>query len=108
MDDLHPEWLPALILFTDYKGHSKGQWPAYIDAVYSAYCEDFVNCRPRFQGQNVYSRFHPAYDDKGATFWHLVSEGKQEEERTPDFRRCERIRWPKPMIECGDRNKIKI
>ena len=29
----------------------------------------------------------------------MVSEGKVEADRTPDFRRMERIRWPKPVIE---------
>lgn len=36
---------------------------------------------------------------KEATFWHLVSTGKIEEDRNIDLRRCERIRWPKPIIE---------
>lgn len=29
----------------------------------------------------------------------MVSEGKVEADRTPDLRRCERIGWPRPLIE---------
>ena len=29
----------------------------------------------------------------------MISEGADEAERIPDFRRCERIAWPRPLIE---------
>ncbi|MBB63461.1 MAG: hypothetical protein CMO81_00165 [Waddliaceae bacterium] len=103
MDDT-PDWLPPLILFTDYRG----QWNDYIDAVYDAYCKDFMRCRPQFRGETVHSRYHPAHGNKGATFWHLVSEGKVEEERIPDLRRCERIRWPRPIIENSELTDVKV
>ena len=45
---------------------------------------------------------------KEATFWHLIQAGEIEEERTPDFRRCERIRWPKPVIEHSEDPTIKV
>src|SRR4030066_170192 len=45
---------------------------------------------------------------KEATFWHLISEGKSEKDRLPDLRRCERIRWPRPIIEHHDRLTIKF
>jgi hypothetical protein len=51
---------------------------------------------------------HPVIQGKEATFWHLISEGKGEEERLPDLRRCERIRWPKPIIEHSDEATIKV
>ena len=44
---------------------------------------------------------------KEATFWHMIQEGEKEDERTPDFRRCERIRWPKPIIEHDSDPTIK-
>jgi hypothetical protein len=37
----------------------------------------------------------------------MISEGKEEENRVPDLRRCERIRWPKPIIEHEDDPKVK-
>jgi hypothetical protein len=45
--------------------------------------------------------------DKEATFWHFISEGQTEEERVSDLRRCERVRWPKPVIENSTDSKIK-
>lgn len=44
---------------------------------------------------------------KCANFWHLISEGSQELERIPDLRRCERIRWPRPIIEHADSIDIR-
>jgi len=44
----------------------------------------------------------PLYQNKESNFWHLIQEAyqtNQEEDRIPDFRRCERIRWPRPIIE---------
>jgi hypothetical protein len=35
----------------------------------------------------------------------MIQEGRTEDERTPDLRRCERIRWPRPIIERLERLK---
>jgi hypothetical protein len=51
---------------------------------------------------------HPVEKGKEATFWHLISEGKSEKDRLPDLRRCERIRWPRPIIEHYDQPAIKF
>jgi hypothetical protein len=45
---------------------------------------------------------------KEATFWHLISEGELESDRLPDLRRCERIRWPRPVIEHTTEPVIKV
>jgi hypothetical protein len=89
------EWLPALVLFGDYDG----QWEAYLDTVYAFFKADFVDRKPSFQGRRLGLKRHPVARGKEATFWHMIQEGSIEEERTPDFRRCERIRWPRPIIE---------
>ena len=51
---------------------------------------------------------YPISGGKEATFWHLISEGKEEENRIPDMRRCERIRWPRPMIESLETNQVRL
>jgi hypothetical protein len=104
MDDEMPSWLPPLILLEDYKGN----WNTYINAVYQHFHKDFVESRPSFQRVPVFARYHPPYDGKGATFWHLVSEGIQESERIPDLRRCERIPWPRPIIESKGFMEVKV
>ncbi len=104
MNDELYSWLPDLILLQDFKGN----WNSYIDMVYQAYHEDFVKKRPLFQKTPIFVRYHPSYEEKGATFWHLVSEGIEESERIPDLRRCERIRWPKSMIEKANSGEVRV
>ncbi|MET0118965.1 MAG: hypothetical protein ABW090_16205 [Sedimenticola sp.] len=100
----NPEWLTPLVLFSDYGGH----WDAYLDAVYTFFKTDFVDDKPFFQGRRLGLKRHPIARGKEATFWHMIQEGSIEEERTPDFRRCERIRWPRPIIENDAAPVVKV
>ncbi len=88
-------WLPPLVLFED----SGGNWDRYLEVLYEHFRADFVLSQPRFQGVSLRLKRHPLEKGKEATFWHLISEGKVEADRTIDPRRCERIRWPRPIIE---------
>lgn len=97
------EWLPSLVLLEQYGG----VWDDYIEAVYSYFKKDFIDSRPRFMDTRVGLKRHPLYQDKECTFWHITSEGAIESERTPDMRRCERIRWPKPIIEHFECQRIR-
>jgi len=83
-----PAWLPPLVLFNAYGG----DWRSYLDAIYNFFREDFVDDKPTFQGRRLGLKRHPLSQGKEATFWHMIQEGVVEENRTPDFRRCERIR----------------
>jgi len=91
-----PAWLPALVEFD-------GDWnrlSVYVDDVYACFCEDFVQRRPPpFRGSRVSLRRFPELDGKSASFWHLVTEGNVEENRYPVIPRCERIRWPRAVLE---------
>lgn len=97
-------WLPELLVLN----HHNGQWERCLDAVYQVYVADFVLHRPCLDGLPVNRRRHPEVRGKEATFWHMVQEGPVEEERTPDLRRFERIRWPRVIIEEGRARGIKI
>lgn len=90
-----PEWLPELTQLVDYGG----DWDKYLDAVYKFFKQDFVDSQPKFRGERLSLKRHPVIQGKEATFWHLISEGKYEPDRLPDLWRCERIRWPRPIIE---------
>lgn len=96
-------WLPELVLLEDWSG----SWKRYLEALYSYFKEDFVENKPVFRGQKVTFKRHPILKGKEATFWHLISERKEKEEKI-DLRRCERIRWPRPIIENWDTNVIKF
>ncbi|GAB4556061.1 MAG: hypothetical protein Tsb0017_09600 [Geothermobacteraceae bacterium] len=99
-----PEWLPPLVLFEDYDG----DWARYLDAIYEWFKRDFVYSKPVFQGRRLGLKRHPLENGKEATFWHMISEGKDEASRIPDLRRCERIRWPKPIVENDVDASIKV
>lgn len=98
------QWLPPLILLESYGG----DWGAYFAEVYEGFRRDHVYHRPRFRGEELRLKRHPVIDGKEATFWHLISEGMGEADRLPDLRRCERILWPRQVIEHADDPVIKV
>ncbi|MGI6296338.1 MAG: hypothetical protein ACOX3G_09640 [Armatimonadota bacterium] len=100
---MHPDWLPDLILLDDYDG----DWHSYIEVVYDYFCRDFVSSKPAFEDKRFGLKRHPELEGKEATFWHVTSQGRDESERVPDLRRCERIRWLRPMIEATAHSKVR-
>jgi len=98
------EWLPPLVLFENYGG----EWDRYLNALYKFFKQDFIDSAPTLEGMKVALKHHPIEKGKEATFWHLISEGRSEEDRLPDLRRCERVRWPRPIIEHYDQLPIKF
>lgn len=98
------KWLPKLVLLTDYRNN----WDNYLSALYTFYTKDFIETKPVFRREKLAVKKHPLVDGKEATFWHIIQKGKNEDERIPDLRRCERICWPKPIIEHCEEGGIKI
>ena len=98
-----PAWLPPLVLLDEYDG----DWKQYIEAVYSYFKTDFIDSRPQFQKKALRLKRYPLLEGKEATFWHITSEGREEDKRVPDLRRCERIRWARPIIEHYDDDAVR-
>ena len=98
------DWLPKLITLSDYGG----KWPAYLDAIYEVFYNNFVRSKPNYPGKRFALKRLPITLNKEATFWHLIQEGNVEEDRTPDLRRCERIGWPRPIIEAIQSDKVQV
>jgi len=98
------DWLPPLVYLSDYDG----DWSTYVEAIYEHFKNDFVYTTPIFRGIRLGLKRHPVTDGKEATFWHFISEGLEESDRNPNFRRCERIRWPRPIIEHENDPRIKL
>jgi len=96
--------LPPLVLLPDHDG----DWDKYIEAVYRWFEIDFVEHVPEFRSARVSYRRYPMDQGKEAVFWHLISEGNEESDRLPSLRRCERIRWPRPIIEAPDCDDLKV
>jgi len=88
-------WLPPLVLLEE----SGGVWEAYEEVLYGWFRKDFVTSKPRWPRQRVGLKRYPLEKGKEATFWHFISEGDTEADRTIDMRRCERLRWPRPAME---------
>lgn len=76
-----------------------GDWETYQAALYRIFQQEIASGGLRFQGLPVSCRRLPQTGGRWAAFWHLVQEGPAEEDRTPDLRRCERIRWVRWVIE---------
>jgi len=79
--------------------HFDGDWNDYVDKLYGIFLETIVYKPLIFNGLPVRYQRRPETDGKGYSFWHMIQEGNIEDERTPDFRRCERIRWFSWIIE---------
>lgn len=86
--------LPSIITFES----CQNDWQKYEDALYKIYLEDLFKNPPIYLGMPVKTKYHPPYKNRAFTFWHITHEGKDESTREPDFRRCERLCWIKPVI----------
>lgn len=99
-----PDWLPEALLYGDFGG----DYEKFFATVYEIFERDFKHSRPNYSG-------HPlAYDSriengKEVAFWHITSsKDNVTGERVPDFRRCERVAWPKAIVEHSDDKDLKI
>ncbi len=98
------DWLPALFLLADHNGN----WTTYLDALYEQFRIDFVHTSPTFRGSRLGLKRHPLTNGREATFWHFISEGKIEEFRNFDELRCERIGWPRPIIDQATEQRLPV
>ena len=90
-----PEWLPDALRYSDFNG----EWDRFLVNVYEIFERDFKKSRPSYRGFPL--KYDSSIEDgKEAVFWHLTSQyDKKTGNREMDLRRCERIPWPRPMIE---------
>lgn len=96
--------LPELVELTEFGGNFKN----YLEAVYEIFINDFVRNRPAFRGVRLGLKKYPVSAGKEATFWHITSEGDDEQTRLPDLRRLERIRWPAFLINNSEHPYLKV
>lgn len=95
---------PALIELNDYAGDFKN----YFNAVYTVFETDFIKTQPKYEGLKVAVRKYPEVDGLHRTFYHITHEGEDENNREPDIRRMERIRFPKFVIDNNTHAEILI
>lgn len=87
--------LPELIYLNDFKG----DYHAFINAVYESFERDFIKHRTKFGSHSLGFKRKPLFQDRAYTFYHMTHKGENESERVPDLRRCERMPWARPTIE---------
>lgn len=96
--------LPELILLAAYGG----DYHLFIESVYATFEKDFILYKPSFRGKSLRLKYHPAFQGKAYTFYHMTHIGNNENDRIPDLRRCERIPFARPVIEKCDNWELKI
>ena len=81
--------LPPKLGVGDFPGPDYAErWKAFLEGIYQVFLRDVAHGHLSFQGKPVKCRYHEPYDGKHYSFWHLMSQGKEEQERTPDLERC--------------------
>ena len=95
---------PDLIFFNDYAGDFK----SYFKAVYAVFETDFIKTKPKYEGLKVTVRKYPEVDGIHRTFYHITHQGEDENNRQPDIRRMERIRYPRFVMVNHTHNQILI
>jgi len=100
----HLQWLPSIVTLAEHNG----DWDAYMEAQYGTFSAAFIQSKPTiFNPKRWAMKRHPLSLNKEATFWHVTSEGRTEEDRVPDMRRMERVGWIRPMIDrCRSNNHV--
>lgn len=96
--------LPDLVFMEDFGGN----FDAYNEAVYAVFKQDFIKSRPTFNGTKLRLKKHPYVDGKEYTYYHFTHSGEIEIDRLPDFRRMERIPFPRPMIDNSNHTDLRV
>lgn len=96
--------LPDKICLEDYGGNYK----AYIDAVYEVFERDFIRHKANFGSHKLTMKYHPAFQERAYTFYHMTHKGEIESEREPDLRRCECMPWARPTVENTGKWNLKF
>ena len=95
---------PELIPFT-------GVWEVYEELIYQAFLDSFVRREVEFNGLKVSAPYRPESRGKHFSFWHVISEApnkdnRNEDDRIPDLARCARICWISWAIDHADNKEI--
>lgn len=103
-------WLPQIECCDDLS-----KWEPYQDFIYSIFKKDFIDSYPLYENVRVNVKHYPVEYGKVEAFFHTTCKDYDGSgERSPDLRRCERIRWIRAFIEnkcdptkCEDCDGIK-
>lgn len=96
-----PSWLPALFNVNPWDQTT-------YESLYGIFHNDFIANKTHHD--KTYVNFSRTKEDgKEKIFWHVTTrDDKQNGERLPDLRRCERLPWLKPILESPVRAEILV
>lgn len=80
----------------------------FEEEVYKAFKECFIDNRPSYRGCRVGLKRMPLRNGREATYYHMVTEGEDENNRSFAKDRMERIRWPAFIIDNSTDNVLYV
>lgn len=97
----------SLLICEDYSKYHK-----YEDKLFEIYREIYENAILYYLGVRVKMKHYPPDYGEKTGFYHLICENydhtKDENDRKPNFDRCERIKWAREIIEWCSENCERI
>jgi hypothetical protein len=97
--------LPEIIELNNHNGNID----EYEGVIHKCYLDIFRNPEIFFNGKQVLPIKYPIqHKGRHWTFSHMTSNGKIEDEREYDLRRCERVPWVKPILQNLNNPVLKI
>ncbi len=76
-----------------------GNLNSYKEALYTIFKRDFIDNDVFYHGKKVDIIHEKLFEDKERSFWHIISEGKEDIHRTPITWRAEVLPWTRPLIQ---------
>lgn len=81
------EELPRKICLEDYGGNYR----AYIDAVYEVFERDFIIHKTTFGSHRLSLKYHPEFQERAYTFYHMTHKGERERLKMTGSRICDGV-----------------
>ena len=99
MNDFVCKWLSPIITLEQYNNN----WEDYNSELYNIFLNDFIKNKIYYKGKKVEVRINPKQNNYEHAFIHLTcistKATSDPNDRLPDLRRCERIKWNREIIE---------
>lgn len=97
--------LPPFLELAQYPGSDDTErWRNYVDGLYEIYRRTVAFGNLTFRNHPVRCQFRPETFGKHYAFWHMMQEGRIEDDRTVDLDRCRRVAWIGWVIREADTN----
>jgi len=95
--------LPDKVVRSDFNNDAE-----FVDACYTFFWADFMQTIPLFRTKRMGLKRLPIRDGKEATFYHMTTTGTDENNRTLEVARSERIPWARPLIENETHTDLRV